>query len=287
MAQTPLSVYGAAGAQQQGKQAAGTGQQQPMLPPMAGVPQPQVQQPAVQTAPQAQPQVQSQPQAAPQVTAQATPTGGVKLTPQKTAGGGQVITQQPGESYEAYQQRKKASEEQTQANIQLGKEVAAAQQKPPAEAKGKIEAKDINNQAFADSTYSLIKPINDEIKKSTGSGIGAGVDVLAGKLGASTTGAQSIAKLEVLSYPLLSNVPRFEGPQSDYDVQVYKQAAGDFANASKPVATRLAALDAMITILKKYDKAGKNDWSFGSSQSQTESQNTGTTSSGNKYKRVQ
>jgi hypothetical protein len=177
----------------------------------------------------------------------------------------------------------KANDEAIQADIQARKELRVAEQKPPAEARGKVEAKDVNNQAFADSSYSLIKPISDEIKRSTGSGIGAGVDVLAGKLGASTKGAQSIAKLEVLSYPILANVPRFEGPQSDYDVQLYRQAAGDFANASKPVATRLAALDAMVSILKKYDKAGKNDWSFGSAASE----GAGTTSSGNKYKRVQ
>lgn len=288
-AQNVQNIYGAAGAGQQGKQAATTGVQQPAMPPMAGQPQPMAQpQPQVQGAPQAQAQPQAQGQAAPAVTATASPQGGVKLSPQKTAGGGAVITQQPGESFSSYEQRKKASEEQTGANIQAGKEINVARNKPPAEAAGKLEAKDVNNQGFADSSYSLIKPISDEIKRSTGSGIGAGVDVLAGKLGAGTKGAQAIAKLEVLSYPLLSNVPRFEGPQSDYDVQVYKQAAGDFGNASKPVATRLAALDAMITILKKYDKAGKNDWTFGSgSKEQSAPQGTGTTSSGNKYKRVE
>jgi hypothetical protein len=285
-AQNVQAIYGGAGAGQQGKQAATTGVQQPALPPMAGQPQmqpaPQMQQPQAtgqqgQTMPQAA-------QAQPQVTATAGPQGGVKLTPNKTAGGGTVVTQRPGESFASYEQRLKASQEQTSANIQAGKEIRVAEAKPPAEERGKMEAKDIKNQNFADSSYSLIKPISDEIKKSTGSGIGAGVDVLAAQLGASTKGAQSIAKLEVLSYPILANVPRFEGPQSDYDVQLYRQAAGDFANASKPVATRLAALDAMITILKKYDKAGKNDWTFGSGKS---TEGSGTTSSGNKYKRVQ
>lgn len=188
--------------------------------------------------------------------------------PVATGGGGSLLAQQT----------------QIPASIETKEQIKRAELKPPAEERGKIEAKDIKNQNFADSSYSLIKPISDEIKRSTGSGIGAGVDVLAGKLGASTKGAQSIAKLEVLAYPILANVPRFEGPQSDYDVQLYRQAAGDFGNASKPVATRLAALDAMITILKKYDKAGKNDWSFGSKQ---ESSGQGTTSSGNKYKKVE
>lgn len=153
---------------------------------------------------------------------------------------------------------------QRESNIKIGQAVAEARQKPAAEAAGKIEAKDINNQNFANETYGLIKPIADLIKQSTGSGIGAGVDKLAGLIGASTSGAQAIAQLEPLVYPILANVPRFEGPQSEYDVKTYQKAAGDFANAEKPIATRLAALQGLITLLKKYDKAGTNDWTYGS-----------------------
>jgi hypothetical protein len=130
-------------------------------------------------------------------------------------------------------------------------------------AEGEQVVSDMKNQRFADSTYGLLKPIDQEIRKSTGSGIGTGVDTLASAFGKSTQGAQAIAKLEVYSYQLLSNVPRFEGPQSNLDVEIYKQAAGDLGNSSKPIATRLAALQAIVTILKKYDKEGKNDWSFG------------------------
>ena len=50
------------------------------------------------------------------------------------------------------------------------------------------------------------------------------------------------------------------------DVKTYQKAAGDFANPEKPIKTRLAALQGMISLLKKYDKAGKNDWTFGESQ---------------------
>jgi hypothetical protein len=128
---------------------------------------------------------------------------------------------------------------------------------------GEQVASDMKNQRFADSTYGLIAPIAEQIKKSTGSGVGAAVDSLAATIGKSTDGAKAIQQLKILSYPILANVPRFEGPQSDYDVQVYKQAAGDFANDKLPVETRLAALQGMISLLKKYDKEGKNDWTFG------------------------
>ena len=81
------------------------------------------------------------------------------------------------------------------------------------------------------------------------------------------------------------NIPRFEGAQSDRDVAEYARQAGDFANPKLPIKTRLAALEAMETLLSKYDKAGTNDWTFG--RTTEKAKETGTTSSGNKYKRVQ
>ena len=157
----------------------------------------------------------------------------------------------------------KAQEEATAAGIQKKKELELAREKPPEAAMGTNAAQDVKNQYFADQTYSLVQPIASLIKESTGSGLGTSVDTLASKIGVGTKGQQNIAKLEVLAYPLLANTPRFEGAQSDYDVQVYKQASGAFADSKKPVEVRLAALQAMITLMKKYDKAGTNDWSFG------------------------
>lgn len=47
-------------------------------------------------------------------------------------------------------------------------------------------------------------------------------------------------------------MPRFEGPQSDKDTQFYKEAAGDLANPSKPVETRMAALETLRALNEKY-----------------------------------
>ena len=277
MAQNVQNVYNATQASALGKGAGEGFTPTPMKPLPGSVPQVQ---PAAQVqatpAPQAtgpvnpaQPLPQAPAPRVPVPQAQATPAPAAPATPMP--GGG--IAQQ-------------------KANLEVQTARIKEEQKPPAEAKGKIAAKDINNQNFADSTYGLIKPINDAILQSTGSGIGASVDTLASKIGASTKGAQAIAQLEVLAYPILSNVPRFEGAQSDYDVKNYMRAAGDFANPDKPVNTRLAALQAMVTILKKYDKAGTNDWTFGGKgikeQTETKPQSTGgTTSTGNKYKRIE
>ena len=175
---------------------------------------------------------------------------------------------------------------QQEANVQAAKEIAVAEAKPAAEAKGKITAKDINNQNFANETYGLIRPIAELVKKSTGSGIGAKVDSIAAVLGSSTEGARAIAELEPLVYPILSNIPRFEGAQSEYDVKTYQRAAGDFANPEKPIKTRLAALQGMISLLKKYDKEGTNDWTFGGTAPGAPGATGGTTASGNKYKKV-
>jgi hypothetical protein len=148
-------------------------------------------------------------------------------------------------------------------SIKTSEELKRAELKPPAEAKGQQAATDIKNQGFADRTYDLFKPINEAILKSTGSSIGAGVDTMVGAFGRSTEGSKAIKRLNVLSYNILANIPRFEGPQSDIDVKMYTQAAGAFNDKTAPVEDRLAALDALRTILQRYDKAGKNDWSFG------------------------
>lgn len=189
------------------------------------------------------------------------------------------------ERYDAQQKlNNQIAAEAAGAEIQRKKEMRLAEEKPGAAAKGEQAATDVKNQGFADRTYGLMKQIDQEIRKSTGSSLGAGADTVAAAIGSSTEGSKAIARLNVLSYGILSNIPRFEGPQSDIDVQMYKQAAGDFNNRQLPIEDRLAALGALNTILQRYDKAGKNDWTYGTGGSGA---STGTTSSGNKYKKVQ
>ncbi len=198
-----------------------------------------------------------------------------------------IGTNAPQVNQPLWKQRQQAElgTEQGKANIQAAKEINVAEQKVPAEARGKEQAKEIAKQGFADSTYPLLSAVREEISKSTGSKIGASVDELGRLIGASTKGAEAIAKLNVLAGPIKMSIPRFEGAQSDRDVQEYARQAGDFANPKLTVKERLAALDAMETLLKKYDKAGTNDWTFG--RTTEKAKEAGTTSSGNKYKRVQ
>lgn len=63
--------------------------------------------------------------------------------------------------------------------------------------------------------------------------------------GKSTDKTQADAQLEIIAAELVQNVPRFEGPQSNIDVQFYKDAAADVGNPNKSTGDRLAALQAI------------------------------------------
>ena len=94
-----------------------------------------------------------------------------------------------------------------------------------------------------------IKPGGD-LEKATGSGIGAGVDVLAGVGGYATPGSLATARLRPVQDIVLKMVPRFEGPQSNLDVISYRQAAGDLANDKLPVKSRQEAAKTIIRLMK-------------------------------------
>ena len=70
--------------------------------------------------------------------------------------------------------------------------------------------------------------------------------------------SQADAKLKVLGQKLVQQVPRFEGPQSDKDVASYQAAAGDIGNPNRPIGARLAALQTLVELNKKYYPNG--DW---------------------------
>ncbi|MGB6105636.1 MAG: hypothetical protein WBF88_17475 [Pusillimonas sp.] len=70
--------------------------------------------------------------------------------------------------------------------------------------------------------------------------------------GLSTDASKADAQLRVIAGQMLGMVPRFEGPQSDKDVQAYREMAGDLANPLIPIETRLATLRSMRQIVSKY-----------------------------------
>jgi hypothetical protein len=98
------------------------------------------------------------------------------------------------------------------------------------------------------------------LEKSTGSGLGTIRDNFLAFFGASTSGAQAGAALAPIADIVTKLVPRFEGPQSNADVQSYREAAGRLSDTTLPNATRAAAAR---EILRLFD-ARRDQFEFNS-----------------------
>jgi hypothetical protein len=134
-----------------------------------------------------------------------------------------------------------------------GRTVSASQ----AEAEAKKGAAGRNVLSIIDEIEPLDengKPIPGKslLERSTGSGIGSMVDWGARQVGVVTPGAQAIAQLKPYEAMLVSAMPRMEGPQSDRDVQLYREAAGQVADPTIPVEMRRAALSSLRALNSKY-----------------------------------
>jgi hypothetical protein len=88
------------------------------------------------------------------------------------------------------------------------------------------------------------------LERSTGSGVGRLVDIAGEFIGRSTEGAQAAAALAPIADMVLKMVPRFEGPQSDRDTASYQAAAGRLADSSLTAATRRAAAQEILRIMR-------------------------------------
>lgn len=90
------------------------------------------------------------------------------------------------------------------------------------------------------------------IDQSTGSYIGNLIDGTLATVGWGTPGYEANAKLAPIADLVLKMVPRFEGPQSNYDVQSYKDAAGNLADPTVPNSVKKAAAKEIVRLFKKY-----------------------------------
>ena len=123
--------------------------------------------------------------------------------------------------------------------------------------KGVMYAENIGN---ADRAIELLK------LGPTASGIGAMADSGAAFFGRATPGAKIAAQLYIISAGMIKNVPRFEGPQSDKDVDQYKAAAGRVADRTLPVEIRTAAAEEVRSLAQKAsEQQGKSSPTGGAS----------------------
>ncbi|MFA5135692.1 MAG: hypothetical protein WC505_07975 [Patescibacteria group bacterium] len=95
------------------------------------------------------------------------------------------------------------------------------------------------------------KTIDTLIKESTGSGLGSLRDSLSGAVGVSTEGSKALASLRTLQGHLTSNVPRMQGPQSDKDVEMYKEMAGKIADPFTPADVKLKSYNTIKEIMQR------------------------------------
>lgn len=126
----------------------------------------------------------------------------------------------------------------------------------PIKMQGKDNAKTANDQREETQRLQRVDTILPEIEKilpkATNSYLGTGLDMLGNGFGISTQGSQATAQLKTLSGQLVSLMPKMSGPQSDKDVAMYKEMAGNLSDPTVPVQTRLAALQTIRELNEKY-----------------------------------
>lgn len=100
----------------------------------------------------------------------------------------------------------------------------------------------------AEDSNALILQAEALLPKATGSMLGKARDVTMGAAGYSTDASEAATQLKIIGGGLVSKVPKMSGPQSDADVRLYREMAGQVADESQPVGNRMAALKTLKEI---------------------------------------
>lgn len=140
-----------------------------------------------------------------------------------------------------------------ESNVDLEMKPKIVTAEETAKAKVGQQTEKIKNVNTANKFLSVAEQAKDLLDKNpTGSGIGAMVDTAGRVVGMSSESAEVASQLEAVSGWLVSNVPRMEGPQSNFDVENYKTMAGMIGDRTRPVSERKEALKAVIKLQEKY-----------------------------------
>lgn len=147
--------------------------------------------------------------------------------------------------------------ERAKAEVELATkpEIAAAVANAENTAKNVQGAK--KSESVANQLLSNIAEARKILPYATGSLAGAAADKITGAAGVATESSKAAAQLDTLAGWMVSNVPRMEGPQSNIDVENYKTMAARVGNRQDPIETRLAALDVLERLQKKYSEQNK------------------------------
>jgi hypothetical protein len=104
----------------------------------------------------------------------------------------------------------------------------------------------------AQDVLSLLDQAGPLVEKATGSYAGYGADQAARVVGQSTEGSRAAAQLKVLEGSLISKMPKMSGPQSDKDVLLYKQMAGQIGDPTIPKDQKVAAMQTIREINERH-----------------------------------
>ncbi len=116
----------------------------------------------------------------------------------------------------------------------------------------KINAAGVAKVSDAKDVLGLLDEVDKILPNATGSYSGVGTDAALGAIGISTGGAKATAQLKALQGALISKMPKMSGPQSDKDVQLYREMAGQVGDPTVPRAQRQAAADMVRKLNEKY-----------------------------------
>lgn len=142
----------------------------------------------------------------------------------------------------------------TQNQPTYDKDLGAFVYKPtPQEPQGKVvPLQNTSKQRDAENALTAIAQAEGLLNQATGSYGGVAADEVARVFGISTPGAQAAAQLKAIEGELISKMPKMSGPQSDKDVLLYKQMAGQIGDPTIPAATKRSALEAIKQIQSRY-----------------------------------
>lgn len=118
---------------------------------------------------------------------------------------------------------------------------------------GQMQSKEqIQRSSDATSAMELTDQASPLIDTAPGSYIGAGLNQLGRVVGLDTEASKAQAQLGVIGGALVSKMPKMSGPQSDKDVALYKQMAGNLDDPTLPSSAKNAAIQMIRLLNKKY-----------------------------------
>ena len=154
----------------------------------------------------------------------------------------EAATQQQQSIYEPIRKEDIARRE-AGVELETAGPIATAKQEGPLAAKKGRQATD---------AVSILGQAEQLLPSASGGLGGTMLSGAKGLAGYSDETTQANEQLKLYSGWLVSNVPRMEGPQSDFDVKNYQRMAADLGNTMKPIGDRLAALQGLKALQSKY-----------------------------------